>query len=149
MRTSCIALLLILILVGCTKTVVEEPRILEPVDPYGDPPDYAGDPFTGFDSVYSISVPGETVSEVVEVTAPDRNELPYSVQITAAGVEATAQRLAETVTAEIDAPVFIDQEGSYWKVRVGAFATREEAGGLLNQMHEMGFTDAWIVSRSQ
>lgn len=148
MRTSCIALLLILILVGCTRTVVEEPTTLEPIDPYGDPPDYAGDPFAGFDSVYSISVPGETV-EVVEVTTPDRTELPYSVQITAAGVEATAQRLAETVTAEIDAPVFIDQEGSYWKVRVGAFATPEEADELLNQMQQMGFTDAWIVFRSQ
>jgi len=148
MRTSCIALLLILILVGCTRTVVEEPTTLEPIDPYGDPPDYAGDPFAGFDSVYSISVPGETV-EVVETTTPDRSELPYSVQITAAGVEATAQRLAETVTAEIDAPVFIDQEGSYWKVRVGAFATPEEADELLNQMQQMGFTDAWIVFRSQ
>ena len=148
MKGSCTVVLLMLVLIACTKTVVEEPRVVEPIDPYGDPPDYSGDPFAGFDSVYSIAVPGETV-EVVEVTAPDRNELPYSVQITAAGVEATAQRLVETITAETDAPVFIDQEGSYWKVRVGAFATREEADGLLNQMQEMGFTDAWIVSRSQ
>ncbi len=143
--------LLVILLAACgtqTVTVPTEEEIPEgPVDPYGDPPDYAGDPFAGFDEIVTLDVPGETVVEP-PIEIPEYTPvLPFAVQITAAAEEATAQRLAESVAADVDAPVFIDRIGQYWKVRVGAFATRAEADGLLEQLQAMGFADAWIVER--
>jgi hypothetical protein len=151
-----ILVFLVLLLAACgsqTANVPDQPAVpTGTADPYGDPPDYAGDPFAGFDRIVSIDVPGDTVEpeeipeETVEVPEVTSN-LPFSVQISAAAEEATAVRLAEQVGSEVDAPVYIDHVGQYWKVRVGGFATREETEGLLHQLREMGFTDAWVVER--
>jgi hypothetical protein len=153
-RTAFVLLILMLVACGDQTVVVPDPETpVGPPDPYGDPPDYAGDPFAGFGEIVTVEVPGETetvvdetVEETVEVPVEDSN-LPFAVQISAAAEEATATRLAEQVGAEVDAPVYIDHVGQYWKVRVGAFATREETGALLLQLQEMGFTDAWVVER--
>ena len=160
MNRTTLLLPVLLLLAACgEETVVPDGQVVHTgtADPYGDPPDYAGDPFAGFDQIVTLEVPGETVpvpeeipeeipEETFEIQETGSN-LPFSVQISAAAEEATAQRLAEQVSAQVDAPVYIYHIGQYWKVRVGAFPTREETATLLEQLREMGFTDAWVVER--
>jgi hypothetical protein len=151
-RTVLAAAVLLLAACGNQTTVPDTgPETTGPVDPYGDPPDYAGDPFRGFGEVFTLEVPGEApVAEEV----PEVPEIPemvtggnVAVQISAALEEESALHLVDLVQAQVDAPVFVDHIGEYWKVRVGAFASREDAEDLLHRLQEMGYTDAWIVER--
>jgi len=148
-RPAIVLLILLLAACGDQTVVIPDPETpTGPVDPYGDPPDYAGDPFTGFDEIVSLEVPGDALPVEEFTPVPiDMSTLPWSIQISAAAEEATALRLSELVAAEVDAPVFIDHVGQYWKVRVGAFLNRDDANGLLQQLQTMGLTDAWIVER--
>ncbi len=116
-----------------------------PIDPYGDPPGYTGDPFVGFPEPVSMSIPGEELPFVFEEEILSGTH--FTVQISAATNEETAQRLAETVTADVDHPVFIDHQGDYWKVRVGAFPAMEDAAAYTQVLVNMGFTDAWVTTR--
>jgi hypothetical protein len=148
-RTALAAAVLLLAACGHQTTVPDTgPVATGPVDPYGDPPDYAGDPFRGFGEVFTMEVPGEppVVEEVPEIPeiVPGGN---VAVQISAALEEESALHLVDLVQTQVDSPVFIDHIGEYWKVRVGAFATREEAEDLLHRLQEMGYADAWIVER--
>lgn len=115
-----------------------------PIDPYGDPPDYSGDPFEGFPDVTGVAIPSEE-PEVYEEEILSGSH--YTVQISAATTEETAARLAESLEDEITLPVFIDMEGSYWKVRVGAFPDRQDALDYSTVLVDMGFTDAWVTTR--
>lgn len=138
-----------LILSACGDTTVtpdnsDQTSTVEPVDPYGDPPDYTGDPFENFPGSTSLRIPGEVVVEYEEEVLTGTH---FTIQISAATTEETAQRLAESVSAEINYPVFVDHIGGYWKVRVGAFPAREDAVAYTGVLVDMGFTDAWVTTR--
>jgi len=142
-------LTLILILSSCGEQTVSsgtssQPEISGPIDPYADPPDYSGNPFENFPGTTGLSIPDEASFEIVEEVLTGTH---FTIQISAATSEETALRLAESVSADISHPVFIDHQAGYWKVRVGAFPAREDAVDYLHVLVDMGFSDAWVTTR--
>ncbi|NOQ23286.1 MAG: hypothetical protein GQ565_11645 [Candidatus Aegiribacteria sp.] len=140
----------VLILSACGDTTVipsntDQTTTAGPIDPYADPPGYTGDPFEDFPEVIGMSVPGEEVP--IEYEEEILSGTHFTVQISAATNEETAMRLKESVSAEINHPVFIDHQGGFWKVRVGAFPAREDAVNYTHVLVNMGFTDAWVTTR--
>jgi len=143
-----VPLTMVIFILGCGDTTVtpedDENGVSGPIDPYADPPDYQGDPFADFDTVIGMGVPSETdMIEDEEILTGTH----YTVQISAAAAEETANRLSESVAADVNHPVFVDLEGSYWKVRVGAFPARSDAEEYRSVLVHMGFSDAWVVTR--
>jgi len=58
-------------------------------------------------------------------------------------VEANQERLlAEEI---FSLPVYLDFEVPYYKVRVGDFATREEAEKILPEMTRIGYSETWVA----
>ncbi len=150
MYKSILFLIPVLFLFACGDTTVtpgstDQTAETGPVDPYGDPPGYTGDPFVGFPEPISMSIPGEELPFVYEEEILSGTH--FTVQISAATSEETAQRLKESISAEITHPVFIDHESGYWKVRVGAFPAMEDAAAYMQVLVNMGFTDAWVTTR--
>ncbi len=143
-------LVLLCLVLGCGSKVTVPPGTggtAEAVpDPYGDPPGYGVDPFTGFGDVVSLAVPGGVAGQV-EAAVP-REEGPYSVQVAACSTPGAAASLASNLESAVGQRVFVDREGGYHKVRVGAFESGEQAGDLLQTLKSMGYTDAWVVRRS-
>lgn len=143
-------LLFLMILAACgqettTRNGSDQDRT-GPIDPYGDPPDYSGDPFADFPQVISVGIPSEE-TEAHEAAEEVLSGTHFTVQISAATDGETAEVLAESVRAEITRPVFVDREGNYWKVRVGAFPAAEDAQEYTRVLVEMGFADAWVTTR--
>lgn len=143
-------LVLFLIFTSCGDTTVtpditDQPEATGPIDPYCDPPDYTGDPFQDFPEPIGMIIPGDVPVEEYEEEILTGTH--FTIQISAATTEETAQRLAESVSAEINYPVFVDHMGGYWKVRVGAFPAREDAVAYTEILMDMGFTDAWVTTR--
>lgn len=139
----------VLVILACGETTVtadnaDQSETTGSIDPYADPPDYSGDPFESFPGATGLSIPGEVTVEYEEEILTGTH---FTVQISAATSEETALRLAESVSSEIDHPVFIDHQNGYWKVRVGAFPAREDAVGYSRILVNMGFTDAWVTTR--
>jgi len=121
-----------------------EPTVTGPIDPFADPPGYEGDPFADFELVTGMSVPDfSTVQYEEEILSGTH----YTVQISAATTEDTAERLAEIVARVTPLPVFIDHLDGYWKVRVGAFPTRGEAEAHVEILSNLGYPGAWVTSR--
>lgn len=143
-----ISAVLILMASGCgddTVTPDNDQQVQTgPVDPYGDPPEYGEDPFEGFPQVIGMSVPSGEEQQYQEEILTGTH---FTVQITAATDEEVASRLAESVEEDTIHPVFVDREGDYWKVRVGAFPARSDAETYVQEMVDMGFSDAWVTSR--
>ena len=150
MYKSILFLIPVLFLFACGDTTVtpdstDQTAVTGPIDPYGDPPGYTGDPFVGFPEPVSMSIPGEELPFVYEEEILSGTH--FTVQISAATNEETAQRLAETIRADIDHSVFVDHQGGFWKVRVGAFPAAEDAAAYTQVLVNMGFTDAWVTTR--
>ncbi len=139
----------VLFLFACGDTTVTPDNTNQttegPIDPYGDPPGYTGDPFESFPEPVRMTIPGEELP--VEYEEEMLSGTHYTVQISAATNEETAIRLKESVSAEVDHPVFIDHQGGFWKVRVGAFPAMEDAAAYTQVLVNMGFTDAWVTTR--
>lgn len=136
----------LLMVVSCGEETVRPDRTVHsgPVDPYEDPPDYSGDPFADFPEVTGVGIPS-AVEYVYEEEVLSGSH--YTVQISAATTLEAAEGLADRVSAGMTHPVFIDHEGTFWKVRVGAFPLRENAIDLGRELVDMGFTDAWVTTR--
>lgn len=133
--------------VGCGSTVTvpegSEGSSGAVPDPYGNPPGYGADPFAGFGDVVSLAVPGGIAGQS-EAAA---QEGPYSVQVAACSTPEAAASIACNLENAVGQRVFVDREGGYHKVRVGAFESCEQAGDLLQTLKSMGYTDAWVVLR--
>lgn len=148
-KTVLIFLVSVLILSACGDTTVtrdttDQTTVEGPIDPYGDPPGYTGDPFENFPGTTGVSIPGEVPVEYEEEILSGTH---FTVQISAAGSEESALRLSESLSADISHPVFIDHEGRFWKVRVGAFPAMNDATDYAQELKNMGFTDAWVTTR--
>ncbi|OPL18786.1 MAG: hypothetical protein AVO35_13090 [Candidatus Aegiribacteria sp. MLS_C] len=144
------AFMIVLFCMACGEEAVrpEDTQPMGPIDPYGDPPDYSGeDPFANFPDVTGVSIPSGEVETVEDEQEEILAGTHFTIQISAATSEEAALSLAESVQGETTHPVFIDQEGIYWKVRVGAFPARQDALDYAQTIVEMGFTDAWVTTR--
>jgi hypothetical protein len=136
---------------GCGRTVIEgtggqgADTLSGPVDPYGDPREYEGDPFAGYLAVHSIDVPGPAApgDSVYTPAATGR----WSIQVAACSTESAASRLVELAASDTGLEGHVDREGQWWKVRVGAWETMEEATSALGAVRTAGYADAWVVER--
>ncbi len=136
----------LILLAGCGTSISSENNVDETVDPYADPPGYSGDPFAGYGPVTTIRFPAEG-DTVIEIEENISSSGPWSVQVAACGSMDAALTLRDTVAAQTGQQVFIDHTGSYYKVRVGSFATSTDSDGLRIQLRENGYPDAWSVQR--
>jgi hypothetical protein len=116
-----------------------------PVDPYGDPRVYEGDPFAGYLAVHSIEVPGpEALSDSSSVPAETGR---WSIQVAACTSESAALRLIELASSDTGLQGHVDREGQWWKVRVGGWISRQDASAALDSVKAAGYGDAWVVER--
>lgn len=70
----------------------------------------------------------------------------YRVQVFAAEDQASAGAAAGRVRESAgDAPVYVERDEPWYKVRVGDFASREAAEPLRRRLIEAGFVEAWTV----
>lgn len=134
----------VVLLFGCGTTTSSDDSSDEFIDPYADPPGYSGDPFAGFGPVATIRFPAEGDTEIEE---PDDLNGPWSIQVAACGSMDAALTLRDSIVAQTGYPVFVDHIGSYYKVRVGSFATSSDSDGLRVQLRSSGYPDAWSVQR--
>lgn len=111
------------------------------IDPYGDPVVYPEDPFEGFPVVNELAYPGTVEQDGTEPPSAGS----WAVQVAACAVEADAERLAGIASAATGLQSRIDCEGSWWKVRLGSYGSREDAGEGLAIARSHGYGDAWIV----
>ncbi len=134
--------------IGCgTSTSTDDQEVIV-LDPYADPPGITGNPFAGFGEVSSINLPApENESIVVEFNQVEVEDESWTVQIAACATENAAKSLRDTIAASTEYPVFIDQIGSYYKVRVGAFSSSAASDELRVNLRANGYPDAWSVKR--
>lgn len=132
----------LLLVFACGTETSSDGGAGQEIDPYGDPPGYSGDPFAGYGPVTSILLPASGESMAVPVVSGA-----WSVQIAACPTAESAQSLSEAVKALFDEPVYVDQTGSYYKVRVGAYSTSDATSELRNRLRAAGYPDAWSVER--
>jgi cell division protein FtsN len=70
----------------------------------------------------------------------------YRVQVFAAQDRATAEAVAARLEGRLNGqPVYVERQDPWYKVRVGDFATREEADRLRKRLVEMGYPEAWTT----
>lgn len=70
----------------------------------------------------------------------------YRVQVFAAPDQPTAAAVARRLEGRLERqPVYIERADPWFKVRVGDFATREEAERLRARLVEMGYAEAWTA----
>lgn len=120
------------------------PPVTGPLNPYDDPPDYDGDPFADFPVVTGIGVP-DYADVVFEEEVLSGSH--FTIQIAAATDEDTAESLVAVFSSRSSLPVFVDRIDGFWKVRVGAFATRSDAESMLGPVSSIGYSDAWVTTR--
>jgi cell division septation protein DedD len=93
-------------------------------------------------------IPTDTV-RIEEVVVPSKPEevfgIGYRIQVFASSEPAAAERMKAKVVGETPLPVYIEYEGGFYKIRVGDFATREQAAAERAKISEL-YHDCWIVS---
>ncbi len=134
-------------LAGCGRQQTVTPRgdgaAQLPPDPYGDPRVYGEDPFLGFPSIVDIDLPGPDSTSATDPAAGV-----WAIQIAACTTESDAIRLSGIAAAGTGLGSTVDREGSWWKVRLGGWATMEEASEALQSVRAGGYSDAWVVERN-
>jgi cell division septation protein DedD len=80
--------------------------------------------------------------------APDtaRTMAGYRVQIFASGSAESAESVRQAAATRLGTPVYVEDVGGSFKVRVGDCATRHDAEALLERCRGAGYGDAWIVA---
>lgn len=127
-----------------------------PVDPYADPRTYSGDPFAGFLQVFTIDLPAEdstsadsaSSQESLVIAGTPSERGPWCIQIAACSTQEDAARVAVGADPLTDLECSVESEPPWWKVRLGAFATREAAEARLVEVRALGYSDAWVVRRT-
>ncbi len=133
--------------IGCGTTTTNSDSDADLlIDPYADPPGYAGDPFAGYGPVVSINLPADE-NENIEIVETSDISGSWSVQVAACASMDAALTLRDTIAANTGHPVFVDQTGRYYKVRVGSFVSSVASDELRAQLRSNGYPDAWSVQR--
>ncbi len=70
----------------------------------------------------------------------------YRIQLYAGREQALARKVKAEVENRFQQSVYLIFETPQYKVRIGDFVKREDAGILLRELHKAGYRDAWIVA---
>ena len=152
---------------GCARqTIADAPEVYEP--PPALEEERAEEPPAKESSVYDLEtempeqddvepgdyeesiepVPADTV-QIEEIAVPSKPEemfgIGYRIQIFASSELESAESTKRKAAGEVALPIYIEYEGGYYKVRIGDFASREEAAAVRAKIAEI-YPDCWIVS---
>lgn len=131
----------LLMIPGCSKKAQDEPLVnLEPIVPV--------DTMEAQVPVLDLEPVEEPISEPViepQVMEEPETVLGYRVQIHAFQDEYKAESAKVQAKLKLDLPIYTDVIYGWYKVRVGDFATKEEAEFYRQQLVSRGFRDAWVV----
>ena len=103
------------------------------------------DPDEMEEAIEPIEMDSVLVEEVIAPATPAAYGIGYRVQILASGERSAAESLKMKAEGETALPVYIEYEDGYYKVRVGDFASRDEAAVTRARLSEL-YPDCWIVS---
>jgi len=82
----------------------------------------------------------------VNNSASSNNEVNgYRVQLYSGLGKGRADAFISEAEDRLNAPMYIDKDGSQYKVRAGNFSERDTAAKLCKHLREQGFKDAWVV----
>jgi hypothetical protein len=73
------------------------------------------------------------------------NSQVYRVQIFTGLVHGEARQIARVAEEIFDQPVYVDYEVPNYKVRVGDWLNRDDAGRYRQKARTVGYTNAWVV----
>ena len=97
-------------------------------------------------TVGETSTEGTTVP-VYEGSLTSKGGPFYRVQVSASSSKDGADQLAEKVRTQVpEEPVYVEDVGGYWKVRVGDCKDKITADLLKNKLKDLGYTDCWVVA---
>ena len=90
--------------------------------------------------------------EVIVDTVEASEEIPvkevlaeFKVQLGAFKIEENANRFYKSLKEK---EVYVENIPPYWKVRIGQYATYEEALGIRDKWRDEGYEDAWIIPKN-
>ncbi|MEK7774549.1 MAG: SPOR domain-containing protein [Candidatus Zixiibacteriota bacterium] len=92
--------------------------------------------------------PGGSPSGLMNTTRQSDDSLPvqvFRVQLYTSKLYGDAARMSRIGRELCLAPVTVDYDVPYYKVRSGTFATRSEAETYVSRTKTLGFTEAWVV----
>lgn len=69
----------------------------------------------------------------------------YRVQVFTSRLYAEATRERQLAAEIFNLPIYLDYEVPYYKLRVGDFATRDEAENMLAEIKSIGYRNAWVA----
>jgi len=69
----------------------------------------------------------------------------YRVQIFTSRFLQEAQQFRNELFGKFEQAIYMDFEEPYYKVRIGDFETAPAGEAFLNEVREMGYTEAWLV----
>lgn len=81
----------------------------------------------------------------IEPELPSEQSMLYRIQLFTSKSMAEAVSVRNEAALDFDADVRVDFETPYYKVRLGSFATPQEAEGALKRARQLGYRGAWAV----
>jgi hypothetical protein len=69
----------------------------------------------------------------------------YRVQVAACESREIAEALGAEAGARVEASVYVEHDGPFYKVRVGDCTTEKECLGLRDRLRQAGYPSAWTV----
>jgi hypothetical protein len=87
----------------------------------------------------------DTVAPTQEPDLPAAPGTIYRIQLFTSKNMAEATAVRDEAAGEFEAEVRVDYETPYYKVRVGRFATAEDAEPTLKRARQLGYRGAWAV----
>lgn len=81
----------------------------------------------------------------VEPDVPSTQSTFYRIQLFTSKVMSEAVSVRDEAALDFDVEVRVDFETPYYKVRLGRFATPQEADATLKRARQLGYRGAWAV----
>jgi cell division protein FtsN len=91
------------------------------------------------------TVESPEASPTVEPELPSPQATLYRIQLFTSKNMAEAVSVRNEAALDFDAVVRVDFETPYYKVRIGSFATPQDAEAMLKRARQLGYRGAWAV----
>lgn len=91
------------------------------------------------------TIESPAASPTVEPELPSPQAMLYRIQLFTSKNMAEAVSVRNEAALDFDAEVRVDFETPYYKVRLGSFATPQDAEAMLKRARQLGYRGAWAV----